>query len=110
MHSRLRARNQMADAKITSQLASMLCPRPAAGTSDPSGRLNSTSLESLRSSWQSVAEILCEQHGLNPSLLGIVVTELVQPDGAADLPAGVQHFSQVQDWVVTTATQSLRMV
>lgn len=67
-----------------------------------------TPLESLRARWQSAAEALCAQHGLNPSLLGVVVSEVVDTEG--ELPAGVQHFKQVQDWVVTNAGQAHRMV
>jgi hypothetical protein len=67
-----------------------------------------TPLEALRARWQSAAEALCAQQGLNPSLLGVVVSEVVE--GEADLPAGVQQFRQVQDWVATTAAQSHRTV
>lgn len=95
-----------------------------------------TPLEVLRSRWQSAAEALCAHHALNPSLLGVVVSELL-PEATGttaegggvgvgvsgggvgggegvqqqqQLPAGVQHFRQVQDWVVTTAAQAHRMV
>jgi len=66
-------------------------------------------LESLRGRWQSAAEALCAQQGLNPSLLGVIVSEVVEAEGV-ELPAGVQHFRQVQDWVATTSTQAHRMV
>jgi hypothetical protein len=67
-----------------------------------------TPLEVLRARWQSAAEALCSQQGLNPSLLGVVVSEVVE--GEADLPAGVQQFRQVQDWVAAAAAQAHRTV
>lgn len=75
-----------------------------------------TRLEALRSRWQSAAEALCSHQGLNPSLLGVVVSEVLGhtdasgPAAVEQLPAGVQHFRQVQDWVVTTAAQAHRLV
>lgn len=81
-------------------------PSPGASTtpSQPSP------LEYLRGRWQSAAEALCAQQGLNPSLLGVIVSEVVEAEGVGELPAGVQHFRQVQDWVATTSTQAHRMV
>jgi hypothetical protein len=80
----------------------------------PAGAPHSTSqaspLESVRARWQSAAETLCAQQGLNPSLLGVVVSEVLQPEGYSELPAGVQHLRQVQDWVLTASTQSHRVV
>jgi hypothetical protein len=74
----------------------------------------STPLEALRSSWQAAAEALCAARGLPPSLLGVVVSDVVADGGETNgggpelLPAGVHHYRQVQDWVTTTAAQAQR--
>lgn len=97
-------------ADIMPHLLAPVTPSCLPGTSYPPGRPANTPLETLRARWQSAAEALCAQHGLNLSLLGVLATEIVQADGAAELPTGVQHFSQVQDWVATTAAQAQRKV
>jgi hypothetical protein len=67
----------------------------------------STPLETLRTQWQSAAEVFCAQRGLAPSLLGVVVSEL-QYEGE-ELPAGVHKYKQVQEWIISTANHAHRM-
>lgn len=74
-------------------------------------------LESLRARWQGAAEALCSSRGLSPSLLGVVVSDVLADAGggnggasAAELPPGVHQFRQVQEWLASTAAQAQRSV